>query len=209
MYYHSQPMKHVVYGKIGGNPEPNDWFGPAYRWLGQHCGFFPQVWLSRGSCQITGIRRRPWKLPRREVRRAKNRENVLFGFDTIVGFPVRYDAWYMITSTADLFEARFGRIADKASARRFEEWLWAEYRKSDAADAAECPEDKAWLVTYNFASVDDWLARDLFVERDQVVVPSLNLKAAKKIVCRDERQKKVLRRLGFIEDRIEIRNFAK
>jgi hypothetical protein len=30
----------------------------------------------------------------------------------------------------------------------------------------------------------------VFIEKDQVVVPSLNLKAAKKIICRDEKQKK-------------------
>lgn len=49
------------------------------------------------------------------------------------------------------------------------------------------------------------LRRHVFVERDQVVVPSLNLKAAGRILCRNERQKKQLRRMGFIEDRIEIR----
>jgi len=43
------------------------------------------------------------------------------------------------------------------------------------------------------------------VEHDRVVVPGLDLKAAKTVVCRSERQKKALRRMGFLEDRIEIR----
>jgi hypothetical protein len=51
----------------------------------------------------------------------------------------------------------------------------------------------------------EFLRRHVFVERDQVVVPSLNLKTAKRILCRNERQKKQLRRMGFIEDRMEIR----
>jgi len=37
------------------------------------------------------------------------------------------------------------------------------------------------------------------------VVPSLNLKTARHILCRNERQKKALRQVGFIEDRIEVR----
>ena len=51
-----------------------------------------------------------------------------------------------------------------------------------------------------------FLDAHLFVEKDQVVVPTLNLKAAKRVVCRNERQKKALRKMGFIEDRIQIRN---
>jgi hypothetical protein len=49
----------------------------------------------------------------------------------------------------------------------------------------------------------------VFVERDQFVVPSLNLKTARRILCRNERQKKALRRMGFIEDRIEVRNMPR
>lgn len=43
------------------------------------------------------------------------------------------------------------------------------------------------------------------VEHDRVVVPGLDLKAAKTVVYRSERQKKALRRMGFLADRIEIR----
>ncbi len=52
---------------------------------------------------------------------------------------------------------------------------------------------------------EDYLKRYVFAECDQVVVPNLNLKSAKSITCRNELQKKKLRRMGFIEDRISIR----
>ena len=55
-------------------------------------------------------------------------------------------------------------------------------------------------------SFSEFLNNRLFIEADQFVLPSLNLKTAKEIVCRNERQKKKLRKLGFFEDRIKIRN---
>ena len=54
--------------------------------------------------------------------------------------------------------------------------------------------------------LDLFLKKYAFIEKDQVVVPSLNLKSAKQIICRDEKQKKKLRKMGFIEDRIVIKN---
>jgi hypothetical protein len=55
-------------------------------------------------------------------------------------------------------------------------------------------------------NLDVFLKKYVFIEKDQVVVPSLNLKCAKTIICRNEKQKKALRRMGFIEDRIQIKN---
>ena len=199
-------MKYVAYGKIGGSPKPDDWLDPAYRWLGQHCGYYPQVWLSKGSSNITGFR--PWKAgSKRAMRNKRHQRDVLFGFDTVAGFPVDYDMWHYVISLAEEYEKTFGRITDRASARGFERWLWLEHKKMDVEYFAECPEDRESMITLNFASIDDWLARSLFVERDQVVVPSLNLKAAKKVLCHDEKQARFLRKMGFIDDRIEIRNF--
>jgi len=53
---------------------------------------------------------------------------------------------------------------------------------------------------------ENWRDNYLFVENDQVVVPRLNLKTAKEIICQNEKQKKRLRKIGFIKDRIHIRN---
>ena len=55
-------------------------------------------------------------------------------------------------------------------------------------------------------NLDTYLKDYVFKEVDQIVVPTLNLKAAKKIICRNEKQKKKLRKMGFIEDRISIKN---
>ena len=66
-------------------------------------------------------------------------------------------------------------------------------------------EDLVSLTWRRTHDVQEVLSKHLFVKHDQVVVPSLNLKAAKLIICRNERQKKTLRRMGFIEDRLVIR----
>jgi len=66
------------------------------------------------------------------------------------------------------------------------------------------PEMRAWNSCNG--DFDLFLKKYVFVESDQIVVPSLNLKCAKQIICKDEKQKKALRRMGFIEDRIRIKN---
>lgn len=72
-------------------------------------------------------------------------------------------------------------------------------------DLAEGSPEATWRRTSDLQEV---LSGHLFVENDQVVVPSLNLKSAKRVLCRNERQKRALRQLGFIEDRIRILNLS-
>ena len=192
MFYHSRPLKHVVYGKVGPPPleAVDSDFLRAYEWLGQYCGYWPQVWLARSHSAITGFR---WA-------GKKNRppERVLFGFDYIKGFSVAYDFWCLLLIT--LMNSANLDAANAAIRRDLEEM---------AADTdpefADDPVRKTWLECHDVGEV---LRRHLFVEHDQVVVPSLNLKAAKHIICRTEKQKKALRKMGFIEDRIEIKNVA-
>ena len=64
----------------------------------------------------------------------------------------------------------------------------------------------SWILEYKKLGEEEFLKKHLFVENDQVVVPSLNLKSAKEIFCKNEKQKKALRKMGFIEDRIKIKN---
>ena len=45
---------------------------------------------------------------------------------------------------------------------------------------------------------ENWRDNYLFAETNQIVVPILNLKAAKKIICRNEMQKKELKKIGFL-----------
>jgi hypothetical protein len=194
VFYHSRPLRHVVYGKV--DPAPLDAVDPAllraYRWLEQYCGYCPQVWLSRSRSTITG-----WK---------HGEDPILFGFERIKGFPLHYDMWESLLNY--LLNTRSLEEANAGVRLRFEE---AEQgTKEDPKFAELVREEKGWYgqahrTWLETKDVDAVLRKHLFVEHDQVVVPRLNLKAAKKVVCRNERQKKKLRRMGFLEDRIEIR----
>jgi hypothetical protein len=75
-------------------------------------------------------------------------------------------------------------------------------RRASDPDLREEPISLDWRET---GDVQHVLSKHLFVKYDQVVVPNLNLKAAKLVICRNEYQKKALRRMGFIEDRLVIR----
>ncbi len=187
MYYHRRDLPHIAYGKVGPPPEEaiDQEFARAYRWLGQYCGFYPQVWLSRSRSSITGFTRF-YGVPARDT-------GVLFGFDQVQGFPVDYDLWCELLNTL----MRSASV-DHANELVREHLDW---RVSDP-ELAEEPVSRTWRQTRD---LDCALREHLFQHNDQVVVPRLNLKSAKRIVCRNEHQKKALRRLGFIEDRIVIR----
>lgn len=188
MYYHSRPLKYVLYGKVYPPPWEAIYEGyeNAYSWLGNYCGFAPQVWLSRSHSALTG-----WK---------NKEDNILFVFDIIKGFGLRMEAWEFI-----LGELFYSKDFDKANNKIIK-------RLNYDVDEWEDDEDPDWIdrnpmmkFWRDNRDLDLWLKEILFVTEDQVVVPSLNLKAAKEIFCRTEREKKVLRKMGFIEDRIKLR----
>lgn len=189
MFYHQRPLEHVAYGRVEppGPAEEGDWLGVAYEWLGQYCGYHPQIWLARGRSAITGFRRS-------RVGKRRRDDLILFGFEGIQGFPVAYDFWGELLGP--LVNAAGVAEANAAVVAFFEE---------RAADS-EWRSDAIAVTWRSSRDIGDVLGRHLFIEVDQVVVPALNLRAAKVLVCRSERQKMALRRLGFIEDRIEIRN---
>lgn len=199
MYYHCLSLKYVTYGTVFPHDDEAGDYRPAYRWLGKYCGYFPQIWLSRASVGITGYRGSLTGRWRREFK-----DRVLFGFDQIHGFPVDYDFWSMpllnVVMNPDQTPAE---IDDRIIAR-------LEYGLNEMnAEEGENPdlESYSWEILWGQErpNLAEFLRKHVFVERTQVVVPSLNLKTAKRILCRNERQKKVLRQMGFIEDRIEIR----
>jgi hypothetical protein len=166
--------------------DPN--FALAYRWLGQYCRFYPQVWLSRSQSRITGFRRVGF-------RKRWSVDGVLFSFESIQGFPANYDFWCELLGTL-----MNSKSLDHAN-ERIQEHL-ADRSMDHDSELYEEPISITWRKTGNVRSV---LSEHLFVKHDQVVVPQLNLKAAKVIICKDERQKKALRQMGFIEDRLIIR----
>ena len=127
-----------------------------------------------------------------------DRDGVLFGFENIQGFPLEYNTWefiLMAIQNANNFETQNQKIIE------FMNDMAKDYKESDEEPDEEM---QAWL---DASDLDSYLKKRLFIEKNQVVVPSLNLKAAKKIICRNERDKKALRKMGFIEDRIQIKNF--
>lgn len=191
MYYHTRPFRYVRYGRVEPPPveDIDSDFMRAYEWLGRYCGFSPQIWLSRSRSAITGFRyrERGGRAPRHLD------EHVLFGFEGIRGFPVEYDLWCRLLGP--LVNAPDVDAADRAVSD-YLDWVASE------PDLRDAPEALLWAEHRALRPVLD---RALFIERDQVVLPALNLKTAKTIVCRSDRQKKALRRLGFIEDRIQVR----
>jgi hypothetical protein len=207
MYYHSRAIEYVTYGKVGPAPESeiDPFFLHPYRWLGAHCGYFPQVWLARGSSGNTGFRYtcRNWGAAKKRGGSygRKRPTNILFGFDLVKGFPVDMDMWHIILNTlgnAGPFRSLVRSNALlKASLDDFVEWA----RENCGLEDNDMLKD--WSL---HPYLERFRNRWLFVETDQVVLPALNLKSAKRIICRDERQRRALRKMGFIEDRIVIRN---
>lgn len=204
MYYHTLPLKYVVYGTILPHDDPSNQFRSAYEWLGHHCGYCPQIWLSRGDISMTGYRYRVASVGiRGSVQRAE-RDSVLFGFDLIQGFPIDYEFWWLHVLNTTLNSPPGKAEIDRWLVDKLDRWLAESTAEHGSAlDPVVHRWELAWREER--PNLERLLRRHVFVERDQVVVPSLNLKTAKRILCRNERQKKQLRRMGFIEDRIEIR----
>ncbi len=181
MYYHSRPLKYVVYDKVGPPPVEaiDDFFVRAYKWLGKHCGYFPQIWLSRSKSQITGYKFE------------KDKDSILFGFENIKGFPLDYQLWCALLNPL---------INNQTISHYMQDCMFYAGAHPDEED----PLLTEQLNCYKDFGEDAFLKKYLFVERDQVVVPTLNLKAAKEIYCHNEKQIKKLRQMGFIKDRIKI-----
>jgi len=204
MYYHCRPLKYVEYGKVYPPPLETikDYMETAYKWLGHYCGYYPQIWLSRSHLSITGykinglLKKRQYVIRKRQETKV-HQDSVLFGFDIIKGFPVSYRYWELIM----MFVLNGKNIEEQNKKIVFEMNDIMRDMKEDELD----PESIAWKSCHGDFNL--FLNKYLFVEEDQVVVPSLNLKAAKQIICKDEYQKKKLRKMGFIEDRIKIKNF--
>jgi len=180
MFYHCRELKYVTYGKVFPPPDDaqDESYTKCYRWLGHYCGFTPQIWLARSTSHITGFRSS-------DKCKKWEKDQILFGFEHIQGFGVDYSFWCELMNPIMNSE----KIA-----------CFMDYMVDASADGLH------YAAYKESRNVEDTLNRFLFVENDQVVVPSLNLKAAKKIICRNERQKKVLRKMGFIEDRIQVHN---
>jgi hypothetical protein len=191
MFYHHRDLRYVKYGTVYPTPAKSvsDFLGLAYEWLGQFCGFAPQVWLARNCIEITGAGMRQFP-----GQTEKDYQGILFGFDHTSGFPVHYEFWCFLLNT--LINAR--DVADaNAQIPKLLDWLVSDRTLPDTA------ESRWWRKTRDVSEV---LRHCLFIERDQIVVSQLNLQAATLIVCTTEQQKRILRRRGFMETRIVVQD---
>lgn len=186
MYYHSRELKHVEYDKVLPAPIEfiDEHFLEAYKWLGKYCGYCPQIWLSRSRSCLTGYKGRGWGKWEND-----KSEKIMFGFDVIKGFPLDFDTWELI----------LGPLMNKEKISVFMKDMY----KMIMEDGGDFSGDMG-IKDYIEKGEDYFLKKYLFVEKDQVVVPSLNLKSAKIIFCKSEKHVKALRKMGFINDRIRI-----
>jgi len=194
-----------VYDKVFPYEDPeegkDDIFYEAYNWLGSYCGFSPQIWLSRSRSEITGfknginLKKRKYILRTREDART-NKDKILFGFENVIGFPVDFNLWELILCC---MEGNTVKEINVSIAKFMEEMYLDSISYKIKDKEVDC-----WINSNR--DINIFLKKYVFVENDQVVVSSLNLKTAKQIICRDERQKKKLRQMGFIEDRIKVKN---
>lgn len=209
MYYHSRELKYTTYDKVFPAPltsvDPD--FLKPYQWLGKYCGYCPQIWLGRSKSAITGYKS---KTKQKSTKFRGDRKNiepyVMFSFDIIKGFPVDFDVW------CSLLNKLMGcknpvKEGDDAIKKFFDEWVNdCTYNPRENGSIDELKPDDILYKWIHSGNYENFLSKCLFVENDQVVVPSLNLKSAKEIFCRNEKQVKVLRHMGFIQDRIKILN---
>jgi hypothetical protein len=211
MYYHTQELKYVTYDKIYPAPLEvidKDFLKP-YQWLGKYCGYCPQIWLSRSRLGITGYKCKSKQKKSQFFGVRRNFEpNVLFAFDVIKGFPVSFDIWEFILNPLMCCKdpVKEGDNAIKEDLKELlHDFKTHPYEPYNGKIDLLPHDDILWQWSHS-NNYEDFLNKYLFVEHDQVVVPSLNLKTAKEVFCRNEKQVKSLRRMGFIEDRIKILN---
>ena len=184
MYFHSRDLKYVQYGKVFGHSDSEDFLDASYRWLGHYCGFYPQVWLGRASSSITGYKY-GWAYDR----------DVMFGFDYIKGFSVDYEHWHFVMNAGVPIGFKYNfKEYEKAVRKGIEESIKEREKEGETGEE--------WGIKSE--NYEDWRDKELFVKNDQVVVPSLNLKAAKVIYCKKEGHFRKLRKMGFIKDRLKL-----
>lgn len=211
MYYHCLPLKYVTYGTIVPHDDPGIANRPAYEWLGTYCGYCPQIWLSRAAIDITGYRSEARKASISGSAKRAERDSILFGFNQVAGFPVESEFWWrgVLNTALTPLDLPMTPPDVDAGLASYLDWLLADDLVENAGVLGVGAHRWSHAWQQKRPNLTAFLKQKVFIESDQLVVPSLNLKSAQRVFCRNERQKKDLRRMGFIEDRIEIRNMPR
>lgn len=114
-------------------------------------------------------------------------EKILFGFKSFNGFPIKYDEWIRISGILINLDTNNYRFIDE----KLSEGLL------ELAATGE-------IEFGPHTNLDQYLRSKVFVNYDQIVVESLDLRRSSVIVCFNEIQKTVLTRKGFSANQIKI-----
>jgi len=114
-------------------------------------------------------------------------DKLLFGFKGINGFPIKYDEWMRLTGILVNLDTNNFRFID--------EKLVEGLKELQAAGEID-------LSPY--ANLDDFLKKRVFVESEQFVVSSLDLRKSSIIICHSEIQKSSLIKKGFTPNLIKV-----
>lgn len=117
-----------------------------------------------------------------------NKSNkVLFGFRNLNGFPVKYDEWLRIVGILINLDTNNFRYIDE----KLMEGLMELSKTGE-------------IKIEPHVNLDSYLKSKVFVEFDQFVVGSLDLRKSSVIVCYNEIQKTALARKGFPVSQIKV-----
>jgi hypothetical protein len=166
MYYFSCDFDDIPFGLIRAKCRKGDMYETAYKWLAQYCDFFPPLWVSSDRDRLTGYNDKSGR--------------VLFGFNSLNGFPVKYDQWMILLGILVNLDTNNFRYID--------EYLVTALREL---------EDSGEIDLSPHQNLDGYLKSSVFVNEDQFAVQSLDLRQSHIIVCKDEVQRTNLSRRGF------------
>ena len=114
-------------------------------------------------------------------------DKILFGFKEINGFPIKYDEWMMIVGILINLDTNNFRYIDEKLVEGLKE-----LQASGYINLSGC------------ANLDEFLKKRVFVEKDQFVVNSLDLRKSSVIISLSEIQKSSLIRKGFPANSIKV-----
>jgi len=213
MYFYKRSIKYVVYDEVYPLEGDKILF-PAYKWLGNYCGYCPQIWLMKGdiisksnivfNIKDSKILNKYKNLMQKRSEIKEDNDNIVFEFNSIKGFCVSFQYWefllmFLLDNQCPINESLID--INKFIKKQINEIIRNCFMNNIAIQRF-CSGLQAWHSC--LGKIDLFLERYLFAEADQIVVPSLDLRIANRIICKDKEQKEKLCQMGFLENRITI-----
>ncbi len=114
-------------------------------------------------------------------------DKLLFGFKSINGFPIKYDEWMRLVGVLVNLDTNNFRLIDEKLVEGLKEF-----------------QSLGEISLSGYANLDDFLRRRVFVESEQFVVASLDLRKSSIIISHNEIQKNSLVKKGFSPSLIKV-----